>query len=86
MAWLDDPIVPISLDSALYSLAVEREVAVADMARPGIDHVGDPVGCNGVVGAERDRVAPVVIDVRATSEAEAEHEQRRERARGRFNF
>jgi len=86
MAWLDDPIVPISLDSALYSLAVEREVAVADMARPRIDHVGDPVGRNGIIGAERDRVAPVVVDVGAADEAEAERKQRRNRTRGCFSF
>ena len=48
----------------LHLLAVERDIAVAAVRRPRIDHLHDLVGGDVIVGAERNCLAAVEVDVR----------------------
>jgi hypothetical protein len=76
---------PISLDGAPHSLAIECDIAVGAVTRPRIDHVGDPIAGDCIVGTERDCVAPVVVDVRAAAERGAGDERRRHCPTERFS-
>src|SRR5579864_9025089 len=70
---LGDLVDAIALHRPLHALAVERQVLVVAVWRPRIDHLLDLVGGHRIAGTERNRLAPVEVDVGATGDERAEH-------------
>src|SRR5262249_57418732 len=72
-------VLAVALDCRLHPLAVEGDVLVADVARPWVDALHRDVGSVEVVGAERHRLAAVVVDVGAGAEQGTAGDQQRQR-------
>src|SRR5580704_17023326 len=70
---LGDLVDAIALHRPLHTLAVEREVLVVAVRRPRIDHLLDLIGGHRIASTERNRFAPVEVDVGATGKQCAEH-------------
>src|SRR5947209_1803555 len=66
--WRRHVVLAIALHGDLHALAIEGDILVADVGRPWIDHLRDPVGRDVVIGTERQRLTAVVVDVGATAE------------------
>src|ERR1700722_6336360 len=69
---LGDLVDAIALHRPLHALAVEGEVLVVAVWRPRIDHLLDLIGGHRIAGTERNRLAPVEVDIGATGEKCAE--------------
>src|ERR1700724_1908027 len=70
---LGDLVDAIALHRPLHALAVESEVLVAGVRRPRIDHLLDLIGGHRIAGTERNRFAPVEVDVGATGKQRTKH-------------
>src|SRR5215831_6285315 len=76
--WLDHAVGAIAFDRGFHLGAAEGDVFVGAGARPGIDHLADLVGRDGIAAAQRDRVA--AIEIFRTAGERGEQRGKRKRA------